>query len=154
MKQCSFLNPILVAVLGSAALSANAAESVKTNSIVVTLDAVVADALEKNPELKFYEAEIAAAKGGRKTAGLPGNPEVNGAIGEKSVMLGVIDVGEYEVEGVESLVGRVRQALAFVPKGQLILAPDCGMLELSRASARAKLVNLGLAARAVNAASL
>ena len=72
------------------------------------------------------------------------------AIGEKSVMLGVIDVGEYEVERVESLVGRVRQALAFVPKGQLILAPDCGMLELSRASARAKLVNLGLAARAVN----
>src|SRR5439155_2770866 len=49
------------------------------------LDAVVADALEKNPELKFYEAEIAAAKGGRKTAGLPGNPEVNGAVGEKSV---------------------------------------------------------------------
>ena len=85
MKQCSFLKPILVAVLGSAALSANAAESVKTNSIVVTLDAVVADALEKNPELKFYEAEIAAAKGGRKTAGLPGNPEVNGGVGEKSV---------------------------------------------------------------------
>jgi Methionine synthase II (cobalamin-independent) len=37
-----------------------------------------------------------------------------------------------------------------VPKEQLILAPDCGMLELSRASARDKLMNLALASRAVN----
>jgi 5-methyltetrahydropteroyltriglutamate--homocysteine methyltransferase len=75
------------------------------------------------------------------------------AIGEKSVMLGMIDVGENEVEGVESLVARTREALSFVPKEQLILAPDCGMLELSRASAREKLTNLSQAARAVNAAS-
>ena len=73
------------------------------------------------------------------------------AIGKKSVMLGVIDVGENEVERVESLVARADQALHFVPKGQLILAPDCGMLELSRASARAKLMNLSRAARVVNA---
>jgi 5-methyltetrahydropteroyltriglutamate--homocysteine methyltransferase len=72
------------------------------------------------------------------------------AIADKSVMLGVIDVGENEVESVESLVARAGQALRFVPKGQLILAPDCGMLELTHASARAKLMNLALAARAVN----
>ena len=72
------------------------------------------------------------------------------AIGKKSVMLGVIDVGENEVERVESLVARADQALHFVPKGQLILAPDCGMLELSRASARAKLMSLSRAARVVN----
>lgn len=72
------------------------------------------------------------------------------AIGGKSVMLGVLDVGENEVEGVESLVARAGQALRFVPKGQLILAPDCGMLELTRASARQKLMNLALAARVVN----
>jgi 5-methyltetrahydropteroyltriglutamate--homocysteine methyltransferase len=72
------------------------------------------------------------------------------AIGDKSVMLGVIDVGENEVESVESLVARAKEALRFVPKGQLILAPDCGMLELTHASARAKLMNLALAARAVN----
>ena len=73
-----------------------------------------------------------------------------GAIGNKTVMLGVIDVGENEVESVESLVARANEALRFAPKGQLILAPDCGMLELTRASAREKLVNLSLAARAVN----
>jgi 5-methyltetrahydropteroyltriglutamate--homocysteine methyltransferase len=72
------------------------------------------------------------------------------AIGAKSVMLGVLDVGENEVESVESLVARAEQALGFVPKDQLILAPDCGMLELTRASARQKLMNLSLAARAVN----
>ena len=65
-------------------------------------------------------------------------------------MLGMIDVGENEVESVESLVARADQALRFVPKGQLILAPDCGMLELTRASAKAKLMNLSRAARAVN----
>ena len=73
------------------------------------------------------------------------------AIGKKTVMLGVVDVGEKEVESVESLVARAKDALTFVPKEQLILAPDCGMVELTRASARQKLVNLSLAARAVNA---
>ena len=51
----------------------------------LSLDALVAEALEKNPELKFYEAEIAAAKGGRKTAGQLANPEVSGGIGQKRV---------------------------------------------------------------------
>jgi 5-methyltetrahydropteroyltriglutamate--homocysteine methyltransferase len=73
------------------------------------------------------------------------------AIGRKTVMLGVLDVGENEVESVESLSARAREALRFVAKEQLILAPDCGMLELTRTSARQKLVNLSLAARAINA---
>jgi len=72
------------------------------------------------------------------------------AIGRKSVMLGMIDVGENGIESVESLVARANEALRFLPKGQLILAPDCGMLELTRASAREKLVNLARAAHAVN----
>ena len=66
-------------------------------------------------------------------------------------MLGVVDVGDNDVESVEALVERAREALRYLPMGQLILAPDCGMLELSRASARRKLVNLALAAREVNA---
>jgi 5-methyltetrahydropteroyltriglutamate--homocysteine methyltransferase len=65
-------------------------------------------------------------------------------------MLGVLDVGEKKVESVEMLTARANQALRVVPRDQLILAPDCGMLELTRASARAKLVNLSLAARAIN----
>ena len=72
------------------------------------------------------------------------------AIGSKIVMLGVLDVGKNEVESVDRLTSRAKEALGFVAREQLILAPDCGMLELTRASARQKLVNLALAARAVN----
>ena len=69
-------------------LVAQAQESISTNIPSVashTLDALVAEALEKNPELKFYEAEIIAAKAGCKTAGLFANPELSGGIGQKSV---------------------------------------------------------------------
>ena len=34
---------------------------------IVTLETLVQQALDKNPELKFYEAEIAAAKAGKST---------------------------------------------------------------------------------------
>ena len=50
----------------------------------VTLDELVNEALAKNPELKFYEAEIAAAKAGRKTAGLLANPELSSSVGQKA----------------------------------------------------------------------
>jgi len=58
------------------------------------------------------------------------------AIGQKTVMLGMLDVGSNEVESVESLVERGREALRYLPKEQLILAPDCGMLQLSRTAAK------------------
>ena len=84
--------------------------------------------------------------------GAAGNLDLSAlsAIGKKGIMLGVLDVGENAVESVESLVARANEALSFVPKEQLILAPDCGMLELSRASARDKLMNLSRASRVVN----
>ena len=72
------------------------------------------------------------------------------AIGKKTVMLGVVDVGENEVESVDLLVARANEALRYIPREQLILAPDCGMLELTRASARKKLLHLSLASRRVN----
>jgi 5-methyltetrahydropteroyltriglutamate--homocysteine methyltransferase len=75
------------------------------------------------------------------------------AIGKKTIMLGVVDVGENEVESVQSLVARANEALRYLPKEQLILAPDCGMIELTHASARKKLTNLSLAAHQVNGAA-
>ena len=56
-----------------------------TNMPSVSLEELVAEALEKNPEVRFYQAEIAAAKGNRRTAGLWPNPEVSGSAGQKSV---------------------------------------------------------------------
>ena len=76
---------MLVALLGSAAPGARAAEPLVGNANVVSLDALVAETLERNPELKFYQAEIAAAQAGRKTAGLLANPELSGGVGQKTV---------------------------------------------------------------------
>ena len=88
MKRMNFALPLVLtaALIGAMTLAANGQE---TNSTPVadrlSVDALVAEALQKNPELKFYEAELAAAKAGRKTAGSFANPEVSGGIGRKTV---------------------------------------------------------------------
>src|ERR1700758_4222376 len=43
----------------------------------------VEEAYQKNPELHFYEQEIAAARGDRRTAGTSPNPDLSGQIGGK-----------------------------------------------------------------------
>ncbi len=77
-----------LAALGSAALNSPAAESPAADTNTVTLGALVAEALERNPELKFYEAEMAAAKAGHRTASAWANPEVSGSAGQKTVHSG------------------------------------------------------------------
>ncbi len=76
-----------MAALGSVVRGAEANETptMATATNAVTLDALVAETLERNLELKFYQAEILAAKGGRKTAGLLANPELSGSVGNKTV---------------------------------------------------------------------
>ncbi len=49
------------------------------------LDALVAEALARNPETNVYSAEIAAAKGERRTAGEWQNPELATELGAKLV---------------------------------------------------------------------
>ena len=68
-------------MLSSTALFA--AEAVPVNT--VPLDALVAEVVEHNPELNFYRAEMAAAKGERRTAGTLANPEVSATLGNKRV---------------------------------------------------------------------
>lgn len=91
MKRLNFALPLLLtaALVSAITLTANSQEK---NSPPVTsslsLDALVAEALEKNPELKFYAAELAAARAGRKTAGTLGNPELSGGVGQKRVSRG------------------------------------------------------------------
>jgi 5-methyltetrahydropteroyltriglutamate--homocysteine methyltransferase len=84
--------------------------------------------------------------------GAQGNLDLSAlsAIGPKTIMLGVLDVGDERVESVRELVARGREALRHLPKDQLILAPDCGMVQLSRESAKAKLINMAKAATELN----
>jgi outer membrane protein TolC len=76
---------MLLAALGSAAMPSRAADAPAAVTTSLTLEALVAETLERNPELKFYEAENAAAKAGRRTAGLFANPELGGSVGQKTV---------------------------------------------------------------------
>lgn len=54
-------------------------------------------------------------------------------------MLGVISMGDPEVETPEMVADRIRQALKRVSADRLIVAPDCGMKYLSREIAFGKL---------------
>jgi 5-methyltetrahydropteroyltriglutamate--homocysteine methyltransferase len=70
----------------------------------------------------------------------------------KQLIVGVIDLAdESPVEDVNTLVGRIRNALRFVDADRLILAPDCGMKYLPRAKAFGKLSALAQAAARVRA---
>jgi 5-methyltetrahydropteroyltriglutamate--homocysteine methyltransferase len=57
----------------------------------------------------------------------------------KQVLLGVLDLADPAVETAETVAARIRRALPFVAADDIILAPDCGMKYLPRASALGKL---------------
>ena len=69
----------------------------------------------------------------------------------KVVVLGVLDLGDPNVESAGAVAARIRAALAYVPAERLIPAPDCGMKYLPRACAFAKLKALSAGAALVRA---
>lgn len=54
------------------------------------------------------------------------------------VMFGCVDPGESPLESVETVAARVRAALKYVDPENLLIAPDCGLMTISRDLARAK----------------
>jgi 5-methyltetrahydropteroyltriglutamate--homocysteine methyltransferase len=69
----------------------------------------------------------------------------------KTVMLGVIDLSDPNVETPEQVATRIRAALKYVKPERLVPAPDCGMKYLARETAFAKLAALSAGARLVRA---
>ena len=61
---------------------------------------------------------------------------------DKKIILGVINLGDMEVETPEVIAGRIRRALPFVSAERVIVAPDCGMKYLTREAAFGKLKSL------------
>jgi len=57
----------------------------------------------------------------------------------KTVMLGVIDLGTEQVEAPQMVAERIRAGLKVVSPERLVLAPDCGMKYLTREAAFGKL---------------
>ena len=70
----------------------------------------------------------------------------------KTILLGVLDLGDPEAETPEVVAQRIRGALAHVPAEHLVPAPDCGMKYLPRDLAFAKLRALAEGTALVNAA--
>jgi 5-methyltetrahydropteroyltriglutamate--homocysteine methyltransferase len=69
----------------------------------------------------------------------------------KTVILGVLNLGDPAVETADVVADRVRRALPYVQAERLVLAPDCGMKYLPRASALGKLKSMTAAAAQLRA---
>lgn len=82
-----WVNYLAVAVVAFGRASAGEPVPAGANPPAVTLttDAVVAQVVERNSELDFYRAEIAAARAGRRISGQWNNPELSAELGNKRV---------------------------------------------------------------------
>ena len=60
-------------------------------------------------------------------------------LGDKTILLGVLDLGAAEVETAELVAARIRAALRHVVPERIVPAPDCGMKYLPRERAFGKL---------------
>ncbi|MGC1352228.1 MAG: cobalamin-independent methionine synthase II family protein [Xanthobacteraceae bacterium] len=69
----------------------------------------------------------------------------------KTIVLGDLNLADAEIESVESVADRIRQALRYVSPNRLVPAPDCGMKYLARDVAFGKLKALAQAAKTVRA---
>jgi 5-methyltetrahydropteroyltriglutamate--homocysteine methyltransferase len=60
-------------------------------------------------------------------------------LSEKTILLGVLDLGDPSVETAETVAARLREGLKHVAAERLVAAPDCGMKYLPRERAFGKL---------------
>jgi 5-methyltetrahydropteroyltriglutamate--homocysteine methyltransferase len=70
-------------------------------------------------------------------------------LASKTIVLGVLDLGDPAPETPDVVARRLEAALKHVPPERLVAAPDCGMKYLARDVARAKLGALAAGARLV-----
>jgi 5-methyltetrahydropteroyltriglutamate--homocysteine methyltransferase len=77
------------------------------------------------------------------------DPEVLRDLSDKTIVLGVLDLGSDQVESADVVAGRIRRALTVVSPERLVAAPDCGMKYLSRELAFRKLEAMVAGARLV-----
>jgi 5-methyltetrahydropteroyltriglutamate--homocysteine methyltransferase len=73
------------------------------------------------------------------------------ALPTKTIMVGVLDLGDTTVETPATVVARLEQALAHIPPERLVVAPDCGMKYLPREVAFGKVAAMVEGARQVRA---
>lgn len=69
----------------------------------------------------------------------------------KSIILGVLDLSDPQVESPETIAARIRRALPHVDADKVIVAPDCGLKYLPREVAFGKMKAMADGARLVRA---
>ncbi len=72
-------------------------------------------------------------------------------LSNKSILVGVLDLGDPAIEPVSVVADRIRNALEHVAPERLVVAPDCGMKYMPRATAFGKLKAMCDAAAMVRA---
>jgi 5-methyltetrahydropteroyltriglutamate--homocysteine methyltransferase len=77
------------------------------------------------------------------------DPEVLRELPDKTILLGVLDLGSGEAETPFVVADRIRKALTVIPPERLVVAPDCGMKYLPRELAFRKLEAMVAGARLV-----
>lgn len=108
------------------------APSVRAETPTDSIDSLVAAALAGNPELKAYEAHLAAAKGTRKQAGFFKNPQAS------------VEVGGREVRDSENVLQGNGYTLG-VSVTQIFEFPGKGSLRKAIANKNVDIAELGLA---------
>jgi 5-methyltetrahydropteroyltriglutamate--homocysteine methyltransferase len=73
------------------------------------------------------------------------------ALDGKTVILGVIDLSDPNVETAETVANRVRRALPYVPAERIVIATDCGMKYIPRETANGKMKAMAGAAALLRA---
>lgn len=131
--------------------SARAADTTATSQ--VSLEALVSEVLEHNPELNFYRAEIAAAKGERRTAGTPANPEVSATLGHKRVS-GIGDGVAWSVSAQQTIEWPGRVPLRKAMANRQITLAELGLAQFNAAlAARTRALAVALFAAQEKAAA-
>jgi 5-methyltetrahydropteroyltriglutamate--homocysteine methyltransferase len=105
--------------------------------------------IHDRPEGYSFLPEIAASTADQvsiETAQSGLDCSVLSTLDGKTIILGVLNLGDHTVETPAEIVARVRKALDYVPPERLVLAPDCGMKYLPRDVAFGKLSAMAQAA--------
>ncbi|MBX3742088.1 MAG: TolC family protein [Akkermansiaceae bacterium] len=124
--------------------------------VPLSIDGLVSQALARNPEIRYYKAEIAVAKANRSTAGKLSNPELSLDFGHKRV-----GGGDARAEGIAYSVtlaqpiewpGRLGLRKAIADRD--IALADLGLERFSAfLAARVKVLGYALATQQENAAA-
>jgi 5-methyltetrahydropteroyltriglutamate--homocysteine methyltransferase len=110
--------------------------------------------IHERPEGYSFLPELAACDVDQvsiETAQSSLDTSVLSALDGKDVILGVIDLSDPGVETAQTVAARVRRALPYVPAERIVLAPDCGMKYIPRATANGKMKAMADAAALLRA---